>query len=185
MPLICPVNTYPGSPDLPVRHAIDFSGVSDIRSVVIPSRMEGFRGFLFSPKHSRVSFLTARGSFCRSGSKFFKDGKWYSAGDFFSQDPNIHEFNRLFIQANPRLSYYDPNDPTKPYIIKTYDFLDKGDERAGAYNSFSVFRKEVETGVAKLPSKVGGAFTFLLYGAAAVAVFRVYQATKGPKPKSA
>lgn len=62
----------------------------------------------------------------------FKDGIFYKKGDFISLDPNKDEFNRIFVEANKNLSYYDYSNPSKPFEVKTYDFLDKGDEREAA-----------------------------------------------------
>lgn len=174
MNFTCPSGTMKPSYDHPIRHAIDLSGVSDISKVNFPPSLEKFREFLYNPKKRRISFLTARLSYCVTGAKFFKDGQWYQKGEFFSVDPNIHEFNRIFVAANPNLTYYDYKNPGSEFQVKTYDFVDKGDERAGAVNSLIQFKEAVN----KIPVHIATATSFFIFSMAGLLLWKLFKEKK-------
>ncbi|MBP9888402.1 MAG: hypothetical protein KBF93_19035 [Leptospiraceae bacterium] len=180
MAYTCPSGTMTPSYDHPVRHAIDFSGVIDLSKVKLPKKLDSFREFLYNPKKARVSFLTARLSYCVTGAKFFKDGQWYQKGEFFSVDQNVHEFNRLFMEANPNLSYYESKNPTKSFQVKTYDFVDKGDERAGAINSLN----EMKNVVNDIPGKIGSGISIVIFGGAVLLLYKIFGIPERKKEKS-
>ncbi|MBK6608740.1 MAG: hypothetical protein IPG24_25470 [Leptospiraceae bacterium] len=75
--LPCPPNAMLGTYDLPVRHCIDFSGVKDVTRVKIPDALTRFREFKFNDKLLRVSYMTARLTYCATRASFFKDGIFY------------------------------------------------------------------------------------------------------------
>ena len=170
MSYTCPSGTMKPGYDHPIRHAIDFSGVRDISKINFPKKLDSFKEFLYNPKRARLSFMTGRLSYCVTGAKFFKDGQWYQKGEFFSIDPNIHEFNRLFIEANPTLTYYDPKNPQKPFQVKTYDFVDKGDERSGAINSLI----ELKNVINDTPGKLGAGISLVIFGGAVLILYKVF-----------
>lgn len=150
----CPSTANPVTGDLPIRHAIDFSGIVNSDSIIIPDRLKQYREFIFNSKRKRISFLTARnsackGSYLRTNWLYFK--KSPSQLPYFSLDPNIHEFNRIFTEANKKQDFSK---------ISTYDFLDKGDEKAGIYHSLNKLKRTAED----IPNKLPHFFAFATAG---------------------
>lgn len=169
--LPCPPNAMIGTYDLPVRHCIDFSGVKDVTRVKIPDALTRFREFKFNDKLLRISYMTARLTYCATRASFFKDGIFYKKGDFISLDPNKDEFNRIFVEANKNLSYYDYSNPSKPFEVKTYDFLDKGDERSGLINAAMQY-KAAGNDIAK---NFGNIVKVVVAGVVVIVLVKTYQ----------
>lgn len=160
----CPIGTFKGAYDLPVRHAIDFTGITDLKKINIPVKLTEFREFLYNTKARRISFKVARLSYCATRAKWFEDNQMYQKGIFFSVDPQIHEFNKIFLEANPHLSYTETN----PNGIQTYDFVDKDDDQSGAIKAINDLKKIFNL----LPSKINTGINILLVGIIAITLVK-------------
>ncbi len=164
MSFSCPIGTFKGTYDLPVRHGIDFSGITDLKKINIPEKLTTYRDFLFNQKTRRISFKVARLSYCATRAKWFEDAQMYQKGIFFSVDPQVHEFNKIFLEANPKLTLTDTN----PNGLQTYDFVDKGDEQAGAIKTMIDLKNIFNA----IPGKINTGLNFLVFGIVAIALLK-------------
>ena len=167
MSFSCPIGTFKGTYDLPVRHGIDFSGITDLKKINIPEKLTRFREFLYNPKKARNSFKVVRLSYCATRAKWFEDGLMYQKGIFFSVDPNIHVFNQIFLDANPHLTYTNSN----PNGIQTYDFVDKEDDQGGAIKAINDLKKIFNL----IPEKLNTGINFLIAGIVGITLWKFSQ----------
>jgi hypothetical protein len=169
----CPSGSYKLSYDYPIRHAIDFSGISDLKKINLPEKLTKFRDFLYNPKKRRISFLVANNSSCVTNDQWFKNGDIYKRGVWFSQDPQVHEFNRIFLVSNPQIKFTN-NDPNG---IQTYDFLDKENDQTGAIKFFKDLLK-IFTGI---PEKLDTGINAILIGVVGIVLFKFFEIVKVKK----
>lgn len=139
--------------DAPVRHFVDYSGVRG--AVNIPASLKNFNSFIQNDSKRRISFRVANGTSFR---KAFSTVR-------YSTDPQIHEFNRIFTEANRNIDYKG---------VKTYDAIDYETARNEGSNTFAVAVNTAKNSASTVTSKVvdesakkaGSLFTLLLWGGA-------------------
>jgi len=143
--------------DAPVRHFVDYSGVRG--AVNIPASLKNFNSFIQNDSKRRISFRVANGTSFR---KAFSTVR-------YSTDPQIHEFNRIFTEANRNIDYKG---------VKTYDAIDYETARNEGTNTLAVAvntaAQSLSKDVIQKPVKAAGdAMSLLLYGGAAYIAYKV------------
>jgi hypothetical protein len=163
----CPIGTFQGTYDLPVRHGIDFSGITDLKKINLPEKLTTYKDFLYNKKTRRISFKVARLSYCATRAKWFEEGRIYQKGIFFSVDPQIHTFNKIFLDANPNIKFTDKD----PNGIQTYDYVDKEDDQAGAIKFFIDLKKIFNA----IPEKINTSLNVVLIGVVGITLLKFFE----------
>lgn len=164
-----PSGYYQPTTDEPVRHCIDFSGVSDDVIINLPDSIKNFREFRFNEKRKRISFLVARLQFYKS----------YFQQSVIDYDPQSAKFEALFLAYNPQLDFKS---------LQFYSFIDTSDETYSFSDLYRFKRFKIIGAIADTTNTVvntaTNSFQLVMYGGAGLLLYSLYKKTNSKRAVS-